>query len=117
MPGDRRTMPGGPLAELGMAEADQVASQTIADMAKAPLADVQRVVRTWGVPTALRYFAIAPDAFHDASTPRMVALVHKEAQDGQIDPAQADMIVEHIQHGPPGPPRPRMEPSMEPEKP
>ena len=37
---------GGPLSELAHAEADQVASQAVAGLARAQLADVQRTVRT-----------------------------------------------------------------------
>ena len=92
----------GPLSELAKAEADQTASQVIADLSRVPLADAQRVVRTWGVPTALRYFDVEPKAFHDTVTPRLVSLVRSAAREQLVSRAQADGIVERLQRqGPP----------------
>ena len=105
-------MHGGPLAELAMAEADQVASQAIASLAKAPAADVQRMVRAWGVPTVLRYYDIAPPAFHDAIRPGLVAVVRSAVQQQQISASDADRIVGRLEHEGP-PPRPFAQPSPE----
>lgn len=97
----------GPLGELAQAEADQVASQAIATLAKAPLLDVQRMVRAWGVPTVLRYYDVPPHAFHDAAAPGLVAVVRAAAQQQQISATDADRIVSRLQHeGPPPPPPP-----------
>ena len=96
---------GGPLSELAHAEADQVASQAVAGLARAQLADVQRTVRTFGVPTALRYYDVAPNAFHDAVVPGLVALVRSAEQQQQVSSADADRIVDRLEHdGPHAPP-------------
>jgi hypothetical protein len=96
---------GGPLAELARAEADHVASQAVADLAKAPVADVQRMIRAWGVQTVLRYYDVPPKAFHDAVVPGLVALVRAAEQQERISATDADRIVDHVQqdrpHGPP----------------
>ena len=96
-------MRGGPLAELARAEADQIAAQAVANLAHAPAADVQRTIRAFGVPTALRYYDVQPAAFHDAVTPAMIGLVRAAAQANQIPGADADRIVDHMRHdGPHG---------------
>ena len=101
---------GGPLGELARAEADQVAVQAVAGLAKAPLTDVQRMVRAWGVPTALRYYDVPPKAFRDATLPGLVAVVRAAAQEQRISGADADRIVDRLQHeGPPPPPPPPLQ--------
>lgn len=108
-PGDGRPPDGmhgpGPLGELAEAEADQVASQAIATLAKAPPTDVQRMVRAWGVPTVLRYYDLPQQTFRDAVVPGLVAVVKSAVQQQQITAADADRIVDHLEHG--GPPSPR----------
>ena len=105
-PGPDGMRGGGPLSDLAKAEADQAASQAIADLSHEPLADTQRVVRTWGVPTALRYFAVAPTAFHETVTPRLVGLVKSAVHDQLVSQAEADTIMERLQHQGPPPPAP-----------
>ena len=105
-PGPDGMRGGGPLSDLAKAEADQAAGQAIADLSHAPLADAQRVVRTWGVPTALRYFDVTPMAFHDTVTPRLVGLVKSAVRDQLVSQAEADAIVERLQHHGPPPPAP-----------
>ncbi len=96
---------GGPLDELARAEADQVAVQAVVSLAKAPVVDVERMVRAWGVPTALRYYDVPPKAFHDAVTPGLVSLVRAAEQQHQVSTADADRIVDRLQHeGPHAPP-------------
>lgn len=96
----------GPLGELAQAEADQVASQVIATLAKAPPAEVQKMVRAWGVPTVLRYYDVPPHVFRDAATPGLVAVVRAAAQQQQISASDADRIVDRLEHEGPPPPRP-----------
>lgn len=98
--------PFGPLAALANAEADQVAADAIATLANAPADDVRRIVRALGVPAALRWYDVPPKAFHDALTPRLVAVVRAAAHDGRISGADADRIADQLQHAPP-PPMPR----------
>ncbi len=96
---------GGPLSELARAEADQVAAQAVATLAKAPVPDVQRTIRAWGVPTALRYYDVEPRAFHDAVLPGLIGLVRAAEQAKQVAGTDADRIVDRLQHeGPPPPP-------------
>ncbi len=98
---------GGPLAELARAEADQLASQTVANLAHAPAADVQRMIRAWGVPTVLRYYDVPPRTFHDAIVPGLVTLVRSAQAEKQISGADADRIVDRLQHDVPQPPPPQ----------
>ncbi len=100
-PGMGRLPGGGPLGELAMAEADEVASQAIAGLANAKLVDVQRTVRSWGVPTALRYYDLSPKAFHTAVLPGLVDVVQAAAKDRRISDTQAQRIVERLQQEPP----------------
>jgi hypothetical protein len=97
---------GGPLGELAKAEADQAASQTIAALSHAQLADVQRIVRTWGPHTALRYFDVDDRAFHEAFKKQLSDSVNAAAKAGLIADSEARHIVEHMQHEPPPPPPP-----------
>ena len=97
---------GGPLAELAKAEADRVACQAIASLAKAPQIDVERMVRAWGVPTVLRYYDVQLKAFRDAALPGLVAVVRAAAQEQHIAATDADRIVDRMQHEGPPPPSP-----------
>jgi hypothetical protein len=70
------------------------------------------MIHAWGVPTTLRYYDIPPKALHDAMAPGLVALVRAAEQAKQISAADADRIVDHLQHdrsqehGPHAPPLP-----------
>ena len=99
---------GGPLSELARAEADQVAAQAIANLAKVPAVDVERMIRAWEVPVVLRYYDVAPRAFRNAVMPGLMALVRAAEQEKQISTADADRIVNNMQHdGPHMPPPPQ----------
>lgn len=97
---------GGPLSGLAQAEADHAAAETIASLAKVPLGDVMRIIRTWGVPTALRYFAVAPEAFHQAVLPHLGSIVQTAEREKLIEPDEADRLMSRLQHEVPPPPAP-----------
>ncbi len=100
-PGPGRPDGGGDLLfGLARAEADQAASETIAALAKAPVGDVARVVRTWGVPTALRYFDVEREAFRDAVLPRLKAVVQDAQQAHRVSALEAARVSGDLDHGP-----------------
>ena len=94
---------GGPLSGLAQAEADQAASETIASLAKVPLPDVARIVRSWNVPTALRYFDVEPRAFHDAVVPRLKAIVQAAVKAQYISTADGNRASSDLDRAPPPP--------------
>ncbi len=99
-PGPGEPGPGGPpMAGL--------APQDVANLAHAPAADVQRMIRAWGVPTVLRYYDVPPRTFHDAIVPGLVTLVRAAQAEKQISGADADRIVDRLQHDVPQPPPPQ----------
>ena len=95
------------------AEADGAAAVAITGLAHAPLDEVRRIVRTWDVPTALRYDDVGPQAVRKDVTPRLVALVDAAARDQAITASDAAHLTAQLRQeppregspaGPPGPP-------------
>jgi hypothetical protein len=94
-------LPGpGPLAGLARAEADTAAATAIAGLAHVPQEDAQRILRAFGVPTALRYYDIDPPAFRAAVTPLLLALVDGALHDHAITDRDAARLSAQLRQGP-----------------
>lgn len=87
----------GPLEMLGRFQFENMAAQTISELASQPVETVAAKLKQDRLPKVLKEYNITKEVFQTAMKPKFIALVHKRVEDGSITAAQETLILEALE--------------------